>query len=50
MGADIALGSQKWNGNCALLVKQPTRISSSAIVSSGVCASSGMRATMAEIE
>jgi hypothetical protein len=26
----MASGSQKWNGNCALLVKAPIRISSSA--------------------
>ena len=30
VGAAIALGSQKWKGNCALLVNVPSRISSSA--------------------
>ena len=30
VGAAIACGSQKWNGNCALLVSAPATISSSA--------------------
>ena len=30
VGACMALGSQKWKGNCADLVKQPRQISSSA--------------------
>jgi hypothetical protein len=30
VGADIACGSQKWNGTCALLVNAPSRISTSA--------------------
>ena len=29
VGAAIACGSQKWNGNCALFVSTPSRISSS---------------------
>ena len=35
VGAAMALGSQKWNGNCALLVSAPSRISTSAVVYSG---------------
>ncbi len=37
----MASGSQKWNGSCALLVKQPTRIRPSATGYSGsawICA------------
>ena len=37
----MASGSQKWNGNCALLVKAPSRISSKAGRNSGsawICA------------
>jgi hypothetical protein len=30
VGAAMASGNQKWNGNCALLVNAPTRISSKA--------------------
>ena len=30
VGAVIACGNQKWNGNCALLVSAPSRISTSA--------------------
>jgi hypothetical protein len=30
VGAAIACGSQKWNGNCALLVKAPSSTSTSA--------------------
>ena len=30
VGAAIALGSQKWNGNCALLVSAPSRMRTSA--------------------
>ena len=39
VGAAIAWGSQKWNGNCALLVKQPSSTSTSAGTYSG-CARS----------
>ena len=30
VGAAMALGSQKWNGNCALLVSAPSRTRTSA--------------------
>ena len=41
VGAAMASGSQKWKGNCALLVKQPSRMSSKAGVkraSAWICA------------
>ncbi len=31
VGAAMALGSQKWNGNCALLVNAPSSTSTSAV-------------------
>ncbi len=36
VGAAIACGSQKWNGNCALFVNAPTSTSSSAGTYSGL--------------
>jgi len=35
VGAAIACGSQKWKGNCALLVKAPSSTSSNAGTYSG---------------
>lgn len=36
VGAAIACGNQKWNGNCALLVKMPSSTSTSAYGYSGL--------------